>query len=69
MCDLLAISAGFNYTPRQYLPLFAEKGKRNLDGWGIGFFRGAGGLKPGGSPPPAPEIVICGRWTTPTSGW
>jgi predicted glutamine amidotransferase len=39
MCDLLAISAGFNYTPRQYLPLFAEKGKRNLEGWGIGFFR------------------------------
>lgn len=39
MCDLLAISAGFNYTPRQYLPLFAERGKRNISGWGIGFFR------------------------------
>lgn len=39
MCDLLAISAGFNYTPREYLPLFAEKGKQNISGWGIGFFR------------------------------
>jgi len=39
MCDLLAISAGFNYTPRRYLPLFAERGKRNISGWGIGFFR------------------------------
>lgn len=41
MCDLLAISAGFNYTPCQYLPLFAEKGKTNISGWGIGFFREA----------------------------
>jgi predicted glutamine amidotransferase len=39
MCDVLAISAGHNYTPNQYLPLFAERGKRNLHGWGIGFFR------------------------------
>lgn len=39
MCDLLAISAGFNYTPCEYLPLFAEKGKKNISGWGIGFFR------------------------------
>jgi predicted glutamine amidotransferase len=39
MCDLLAISAGFNYTPHRYLPLFAERGKRNIRGWGIGFFR------------------------------
>lgn len=39
MCDVLAISAGHNYTPRQYLPLFAERGRRNMDGWGIGFFR------------------------------
>lgn len=39
MCDLLAISAGHNYTPKQYLPLFAERGRRNMDGWGIGFFR------------------------------
>jgi predicted glutamine amidotransferase len=39
MCDILAISAGYNYTPKQYLPLFAERGRRNMDGWGIGFFR------------------------------
>jgi len=39
MCDILAISAGYNYTPRKYLPIFAEKGKENMSGWGIGFFR------------------------------
>ncbi|HVO82874.1 MAG TPA: class II glutamine amidotransferase [Syntrophobacteria bacterium] len=39
MCDVLAISAGHNYTPKQHLPLFAERGRRNMDGWGIGFFR------------------------------
>ncbi|HYQ60384.1 MAG TPA: class II glutamine amidotransferase, partial [Desulfatiglandales bacterium] len=31
--------AGFNYTPKQYLPLFAERGRRNMNGWAIGFFR------------------------------
>ena len=39
MCDILAISAGYNYTPKKYLPIFAEKGKENMNGWGIGFFR------------------------------
>ena len=39
MCDILAISAGYNYTPKNYLPIFAEKGKQNIEGWGIGFFR------------------------------
>ncbi len=39
MCDILAISAGYNYTPQKYLPIFAEKGKENMSGWGIGFFR------------------------------
>ena len=39
MCDILAISAGYNYTPQIYLPIFAEKGKQNIKGWGIGFFR------------------------------
>ena len=39
MCDLFAISAGHNYTPQKYLPIFAEKGKQNMNGWGIGFFR------------------------------
>jgi predicted glutamine amidotransferase len=39
MCDIFAISAGYNYTPQEYLPIFAEKGKQNMNGWGIGFFR------------------------------
>ena len=39
MCDILAISAGHNYTPQKYLPIFAQKGKTNMNGWGIGFFR------------------------------
>ena len=39
MCDIFAISAGYNYTPKKYLPVFAEKGKQNMNGWGIGFFR------------------------------
>lgn len=39
MCDVLAISAGHNYTPKEYLPLFAERGKNNMNGWGIGFYR------------------------------
>lgn len=39
MCDILAISAGYNYTPKKYLPIFAEKGSANMNGWGIGFFR------------------------------
>lgn len=42
MCDLLAISAAFNYAPWQYLPLFAEKGNANVSGWGLGFFRDTG---------------------------
>lgn len=39
MCDIFALSAGANYTAQQYLPVFAEKGRRNMSGWGIGFFR------------------------------
>lgn len=39
MCDIFALSAGHNYTAREYLPIFAEKGRRNMNGWGIGFFR------------------------------
>jgi predicted glutamine amidotransferase len=39
MCDIFAISAGFNYTPQKYLPIFAVKGRQNMNGWGIGFFR------------------------------
>lgn len=39
MCDLFALSSSNDYTPHEYLPLFAEKGKGNMNGWGIGFFR------------------------------
>ncbi|MCU0574294.1 MAG: class II glutamine amidotransferase [Syntrophobacteraceae bacterium] len=39
MCDIFALSSGVNYTAQQYLPIFAEKGKQNMSGWGIGFFR------------------------------
>jgi predicted glutamine amidotransferase len=39
MCDIFAISAGYQHTPKKYLPIFAEKGKKNMNGWGIGFFR------------------------------
>lgn len=39
MCDILAISAGYSYTPQKYLPIFAEKSSENMLGWGIGFFR------------------------------
>lgn len=39
MCDIFAISAGYNYTAQEYLPVFAEKAKQHMNGWGIGFFR------------------------------
>ena len=39
MCDIFALSSGHNYTAQEYLAVFAEKAKQNMDGWGIGFFR------------------------------
>jgi len=39
MCDIFALSAGYNYTAQDYLPVFAEKARKNMNGWGIGFFR------------------------------
>ncbi|UCG13224.1 MAG: class II glutamine amidotransferase [Deltaproteobacteria bacterium] len=39
MCDILAVSAGYNYVAQEYMPIFAEKAKQNMSGWGIGFFR------------------------------
>ncbi|MGD8371004.1 MAG: class II glutamine amidotransferase [Syntrophobacterales bacterium] len=39
MCDIFALSAGYNYTAQEYLPVFAEKAKQNMNGWGIGFYR------------------------------
>jgi predicted glutamine amidotransferase len=39
MCDLFALSASHHYTAGLSLPLFAVKGRKNVHGWGIGFFR------------------------------
>jgi len=39
MCDLFALSASKNYTAARSLPLFAVRGRKNVHGWGIGFFR------------------------------
>jgi predicted glutamine amidotransferase len=39
MCDLFAISAAKNYSAPKSLPIFAARAGRNMDGWGIGFFK------------------------------
>jgi len=39
MCDLFALSASRNHTAAQALPIFAVRGRANVHGWGIGFFR------------------------------
>ncbi|MEJ2656591.1 MAG: class II glutamine amidotransferase [Desulfobacterales bacterium] len=39
MCDLFAISANRDYSAPKSLPIFAEQAGKNLDGWGIGYFR------------------------------
>jgi len=39
MCELFAMSAGHHYTAQEYLPLFADKARANMSGWGIGFFQ------------------------------
>ena len=39
MCDLFALSASQHYTAATSLPLFAVRGRQNVHGWGIGFFR------------------------------
>jgi len=39
MCDLFALSASTNYSAPKSLPLFAYKAGKNVDGWGIGFFK------------------------------
>lgn len=39
MCDLFALCASRNYDAATSLPLFAARGRRNVHGWGIGFFR------------------------------
>lgn len=39
MCDLFALSASRSHTAAASLPLFAVRGRANVHGWGIGFFR------------------------------
>ena len=39
MCDLFVLSAGKDYSVPKSLPLFAKQARRNLDGWGIGYFK------------------------------
>jgi predicted glutamine amidotransferase len=39
MCDLFALSAPHHYSAATSLPLFAARGRKNVHGWGIGFFR------------------------------
>jgi predicted glutamine amidotransferase len=39
MCDLFALSATKEYSAPEFLPVFAVQAKKNMDGWGIGFFR------------------------------
>ncbi|MGO9393772.1 MAG: class II glutamine amidotransferase, partial [Desulfobaccales bacterium] len=40
MCDLFALCAARSHGAAGFLPLFAARGRRNVHGWGIGFFRG-----------------------------
>jgi len=39
MCDLFALCAVHSHCAASSLPLFAARGRRNVHGWGIGFFR------------------------------
>ena len=39
MCDLFALSAKKDYSAPKSMPLFAVRAKKNMDGWGIGYFR------------------------------
>ena len=39
MCDLFALSATKDYSAPKSLPLFAMRARKNMDGWGIGYFK------------------------------
>ena len=39
MCDLFALSAGKDYSAPKSLPLFVKQARKNMDGWGIGYFK------------------------------
>lgn len=42
MCDLFAMSAPERSVASRSLPVFGVRSRRNMDGWGIGFFRNRG---------------------------
>lgn len=39
MCDLFAVSTATRYSAPTALPVFVAKARKNMDGWGIGFFK------------------------------
>jgi predicted glutamine amidotransferase len=39
MCDLFALSAKKDYSAPRSMPIFAVRARKNMDGWGIGYFR------------------------------
>ncbi len=39
MCDLFALSAIKDYSALEFLPIFVVRAKKNMDGWGIGYFK------------------------------
>lgn len=39
MCDLFAMSSSRRSAASKSLPVFGIRGRKNIDGWGIGFFR------------------------------
>lgn len=39
MCDLFALSAGKTFSAPKSLPAFALRSQKNMDGWGIGYFK------------------------------
>ncbi len=39
MCELFAMASAHYYTAQDYLPVFADKSRANMSGWGIGFFQ------------------------------
>jgi len=40
-CDLFCLSSHRSYTGDRILPIFARRGARNIDGWGIGYYADA----------------------------
>lgn len=39
MCDLFALSAKKDFSAPKSMPVFAVRARKNMDGWGIGYFR------------------------------